>query len=194
MSSRSRRSSNLARAKSRFDRRVSRSCRRSAIRRSISDKASANCRLCFSKACVALSSLLRLGFGLGFARAKLGSPAFPRCPFRPDLARRGRAAPAAARCCAGVPRGARMTLPGCASALGELRIRDYLSHAAGEQVRPRSPCLQRSLLAFSSDIGILKSGRGSKDFERTLGHPPTTQVEGCRSHAQKALSQSQSDA
>ena len=82
----------------------------------------------------------------------------------------------------------------CERRLGELRIRDYLSHAAGEQVRPRSPCLQRSLLAFSSDIGILKSGRGSKDFERTLGHPRTTQVEGCRSHAQKALSQSQSDA
>ena len=82
----------------------------------------------------------------------------------------------------------------CKRRLGELRIRDYLSHAAGEQVRPRSPCLQRSLLAFSSDIGILTSGRGSKDFERTLGHPPTTQVEGCRSHAQKALSQSQSDA
>ena len=187
MSSRSRRSSNLARAKSRFDRRVSRSCRRSAIRRSISDKASANCRLCFSKACVALSSLLRLGFGLGFARAKLGSPAFPRCPFRPDLARRGRAAPAAAR----RPDDLAWL---CKRRLGELRIRDYLSHAAGEQVRPRSPCLQRSLLAFSSDIGILKSGRGSKDFERTLGHPPTTQVEGCRSHAQKALSQSQSDA
>ncbi|WP_214516521.1 hypothetical protein, partial [Sphingobium yanoikuyae] len=47
---------------------------------------------------------------------------------------------------------------------------------------------------INSDIGILKSGRGSKDFERTLGHPRTTQVEGCRSHAQKALSQSQSDA
>lgn len=77
----------------------------------------------------------------------------------------------------------------CERRLGELRIRDYLSHAAGEQVRPRSPCLQRSLLAFSSDIGILKSGRGSKDFERTLGHPRTTQVEGCRSHAQRTSAQ-----
>lgn len=74
----------------------------------------------------------------------------------------------------------------CERLPGKFRICNYFSHAAGEQVRPRSPCLQRSLLAFSSDIGILKSGRGSKDFERTLGDPRTTQVGGCRSHAQKA--------
>ena len=130
------------------------------------------------------------GLWFGLRSRQAGSHAVPVLPFSPRF---GEIRPWVARSrevlrCRTARRPddlARM----CERRPGEFRIRDYLSHAAGEQVGPRSPCLKRSLLACSSDIGILKSGRGPKDFERTLGHPRTTQAEGCRSHAQRASSQ-----